>query len=323
MAMSGTRYVCSVDIGGTKVASALVRYDGGDARPEVVGNTEVPTEAALGGGHVVSQVEAAIAAMLDAAPATVSGIGIGSAGVVDYRHGRIAYANDIMPGWGGTELGPIVSERFGLPVTVMGDVHAHALGEARWGVGRGCESILCLGIGTGVGGAYVENGHVLRGFHGAAGHLGHIECSAAAGMPCACGRTGHLESIVSGTSIGRAFESLYGRIDPDRPVVGRDVNDLVLAGDERAIKIVHNAGVALGRSLGSLANAFDPELIVLSGGVIHQGTEWRSEAWRTSVAEGYASMALDPLQKTDIVIGRLEGLAPLIGAAEDLLDSLK
>ena len=228
-----------------------------------------------------------------------------------------------MPGWSGVQLGPRLREYLGLPVAVVGDVQAHALGEAHWGVGKGKFSVLCLGIGTGIGGAYVENGRVMQGFHGAAGHMGHIECSAAAGIPCACGRSGHLESVASGTSIGRMYDERFGRVDPSRPSVGRDVNDLCRAGDAKATEVIHDAGFALGASLGSLANILDPEVIVLSGGVIHQGPDWRSQTWKDSVHEGYASQALDPLQDTPILIGSLEGDAPLIGAAEHLLASLK
>lgn len=152
--------------------------------------------------------------------------------------------------------------------------------------------------------------------------MGHIESTSAKGVPCACGRSGHLESVSSGTSIGCMFDERYGRVDESRPTVGRDVNDLCRAGDERAISVIHDTGFALGASLGSLANILDPEVIVLSGGVIHQGPDWRSETWKTSVAEGYASQALDPLLDTPILIGELEGDASLIGAAENLLASL-
>ena len=95
------------------------------------------------------------------------------------------------------------------------------------------------------------------------------------------------------------------------------------AGDAKATEVIHDAGFALGASLGSLANILDPEVIVLSGGVIHQGPDWRSQTWKDSVHEGYASQALDPLQNTPILIGSLEGDAPRIGAAEHLLASLK
>lgn len=316
------RFVCAVDIGGTKIACAIMRFPATGEQPAPVYEAEVPTAAQEGGEAVYARVEQAVRDALAACGHEVLGVGIGSAGVIDPETGSVVYANEIMPGWGGIALGPRLREALGMPVAVMGDVHAHALGEARWGVGRGYDSVLCLGIGTGIGGAFVSGGRVMRGTHGAAGHMGHIESAAAAGIPCACGRSGHLESVASGTSIGRMFEERYGRVDPSRPTVGRDVNDLVAAGDERAIGVVREAGRALGASLGSLANILDPAIIVLSGGVIHEGTGWRSETWRESVAEGYASQALDPLQGTPIVIGRLEGDAPLIGAAENLLDSL-
>lgn len=317
------RYVCSVDIGGTKIACAIMAFPADGSRPHPVYEAEVATDAAEGGEAVYARVAAAVRAALDAFDGEVLGVGIGSAGVVDPKTGGIVYANEIMPGWGGIALGPRLAEELDMPVAVTGDVHAHALGEARWGVGRGYESVLCLGIGTGIGGAFVMDGRVMRGSHGAAGHMGHIESTAAAGIPCACGRSGHLESVASGTSIGRIFEERYGRVDPSRPTVGRDVNDLVAAGDPRAIEVVSEAGRALGASLGTLANILDPAVIVLSGGVIHEGTGWRSETWRTSVAEGYRSQALDPLEDTPILIGVLEGEAPLIGAAENLLDTLR
>ena len=118
------------------------------------------------------------------------------------------------------------------------------------------------------------------------------------------------------------FDERYGRVDESRPSVGRDVNDLCCAGDERGVDVIHDAGFSLGASLGSLANILDPEVIVLSGGVIHGKDGWRSVTWRDSIREGFASQALDPLLDTPILIGTLEGEAPLIGAAENLLASL-
>ena len=174
------RYVCSVDIGGTKIASAILEYPASGGRPQVVYSAEVPTCAQEGGEAVYARIEGAIRAALEEKPELrVLGVGLGSAGVVDPKTGAIAYANAIMPGWSGIELGPRLREALNMPVEVIGDVQAHALGEAHWGAGRGHYSVLCLGIGTGIGGGYVEDGRAMRGFHGAAGHMGHIECTAA------------------------------------------------------------------------------------------------------------------------------------------------
>ena len=184
------RYVCSVDIGGTKIASAILEYPASGGRPQVVYSAEVPTCAQEGGEAVYARIEGAIRAALEEKPELrVLGVGLGSAGVVDPKTGAIAYANAIMPGWSGIELGPRLREALNMPVEVIGDVQAHALGEAHWGAGRGHYSVLCLGIGTGIGGGYVEDGRAMRGFHGAAGHMGHIECTAAAGPRRARGRS--------------------------------------------------------------------------------------------------------------------------------------
>ena len=240
------KYVCSVDIGGTKIATAIMEYPADGVCPIPFLRLRFPPRprrVAKRSSSASSVYQAALEANPDV---EVLGVGIGAAGVVDPKTGAIAYANEIMPGWSGVQLGPRLREDLGLPVAVVGDVQAHALGEAHWGVGKGKFSVLCLGIGTGIGGAYVENGRVMQGFHGAAGHMGHIECSAAAGIPCACGRSGHLESVASGTSIGRMYDERFGRVDPSRPSVGRDVNDLCRAGDAKATEVIHDAGFALG-----------------------------------------------------------------------------
>lgn len=125
------RYVCSVDIGGTKIASAILEYPASGGRPQVVYSAEVPTCAQEGGEAVYARIEGAIRAALEEKPELrVLGVGLGSAGVVDPKTGAIAYANAIMPGWSGIELGPRLREALNMPVEVIGDVQAHALGEA-------------------------------------------------------------------------------------------------------------------------------------------------------------------------------------------------
>ena len=158
------KYVCSVDIGGTKIATAIMEYPADGSVPRPVFEAEVPTEAQEGGEAVFQRIEASIKAALEANPdVEVLGVGIGAAGVVDPKTGAIAYANEIMPGWSGVQLGPRLREDLGLPVAVVGDVQAHALGEAHWGVGKGKFSVLCLGIGTGIGGAVIAHGRLVRG----------------------------------------------------------------------------------------------------------------------------------------------------------------
>ena len=177
------KYVCSVDIGGTKIATAIMEYPADGSVPHPVFEAEVPTEAQEGGEAVFQRIEASIKAALEANPdVEVLGVGIGAAGVVDPKTGAIAYANEIMPGWSGVQLGPRLREDLGLPVAVVGDVQAHALGEAHWGVGKGKFSVLCLGIGTGIGGAS-RSGRTFTGGASSSGgtvsrwHCHQIHCS--------------------------------------------------------------------------------------------------------------------------------------------------
>lgn len=185
--MGETRQVVALDIGGTKIASALVTFKEGE-RPEVSLYGKVPTEAKRGGKVVLQHAIESARRVIDAADGRVFGIGVSSGGVIDPATGNVTYANDMMPGWGGTHLGAELHAIFGIPVKVMNDVHAHAFGEAFWGAGFSKMSTLVCAVGTGIGGAYVERGHIMLGAHSEAGHIGHVACTDAAGIPCSCGR---------------------------------------------------------------------------------------------------------------------------------------
>ena len=129
-------YVAALDIGGTKIAGALLRYEQIDAAPEVVFETQVPTQAQRGGGPVlvtVCDVANTVLAEARSRREQVLGIGVSTAGRVDAVTGGIAYANEIMPGWTGQPIKERLQESCELPVSVLNDVQAHALGEARWG----------------------------------------------------------------------------------------------------------------------------------------------------------------------------------------------
>lgn len=319
------RYVLAMDIGGTKIASALIPVgeeteleigaDGGASStrndpPEVLAKAEVATDAMEGGAAVLARIVGLAKTQLAAAASLPGGgqvvaIGVGSAGVVDSSTGTITSATGTMPGWGGTELGQALREASGLPVTVIGDVGAHALGEHVFGAGRGYPSTLVMGLGTGIGGALVEANGVQVGAHNVAGHIGHVHHALAAGRDCSCGRQGHLEPIASGSGIAAEYARLSGR-----QATGREVDDLAEAGDPVARQVVQRAGRATGESLGSLANILDPGVIVLSGSVVNSGPTWWSE-----VEAGWRDQAMDPVADTPLVRGQLGGKAPLLGAA--------
>ena len=137
--------------GGTKIAGALLRYEQIDAAPEVVFETQVPTQAQRGGGPVlvtVCDVANTVLAEARSRRERVLGIGVSTAGRVDAVTGGIAYANEIMPGWTGQPIKERLQESCELPVSVLNDVQAHALGEARWGAASGADTCMMIAAGT-------------------------------------------------------------------------------------------------------------------------------------------------------------------------------
>lgn len=309
--------VVAVDIGGTKIASALVTLAEGEA-PKVEHYAKIPTEAKKGGRVVLANAIKQAKRVLALAAEGVAGIGVSSGGVIDPRTGDVTYANDMMPGWGGTHLGAELEAACGLPARVLNDVHAHALGEARWGAGRDASSCLVVAVGTGIGGAFVERGRIMLGAHNEAGHIGHVSCSDAAGIPCQCGAQGHLEAIACGPGIIERYLELGGAATDDAgdPVDGAVIDERAAAGDAAAVAAEARSGHAIGEVLGSLTNMFDPDRIILSGSVAQCGP-----AWRDAMDKGWNEAVMPPVAATPIVSGDLGGDAPLIGAAENIVES--
>jgi len=319
MAASTVRRVVAIDIGGTKIASALVTIADGE-RPVVEHYAKIPTEAKEGGRRVLANAIASARRVIALAGGTdgLSGIGVSSGGVIDPATGDVTYANDMMPGWGGTHLGAELTAATGLLARVLNDVHAHALGEARWGGGRGKTSCLVCAVGTGIGGAFVERGHIMLGSHNEAGHIGHVSCSDAAGIPCSCGAVGHLEPIAAGPGIIGRYAELGGdaALPDGTPVDGAIIDQRAAAGDERAIAAEARSGHALGEVLGSMVNMFDPDCVILSGSVAQCGP-----AWHDAMECGWNEAVMPPVSSTPIVSGELGDDAPLIGAAENIVRS--
>ena len=175
--------IIALDIGGTAVKSGLV--DNGVLKE----HRETPTPAAEGGQAVVALAKKLIAAYL---PEGADGIGISTAGVVDSKSGSILFAEDCIRGYTGIQVKALLEDAFSLPTAVENDLNAAAVGEAAFGAGKGCKSLLCVGFGTSVGGAAVLDGRLYTGSHFGAGELGHM-VTHAGGLLCGCGQRGCFE----------------------------------------------------------------------------------------------------------------------------------
>ena len=296
-----------LDIGGSSIRAAAVTLG---AQPTVAHRLRVETLAHQEGPAVLRRAVNLAADVHRHLPAAL-GVAIASAGVIAPGTGRVTSATGLMPGWAGTQINDAVEHELGLVCTVLNDVHAHGLGEFTYGQGAGSSSALIVAAGTGLGGALINDGELLRGSSGHAGHIGHVHHAAAEGLLCTCGRTGHLETIASGSGMAEQYETARNSQDPVA-AGGADVVELAGSGIAAAQRVVHTAGRSLGESLGSLANAWDPERIILSGSVSGAGNEW----W-PHVQNGYRAAAMDALQNRPLLRGTLGDDAPLLGAAVD------
>jgi glucokinase len=256
-------HTLGLDIGGTKTTAVVV-----DGPGRVVSQLTVPTPALDGSSAVLA---AALAVGLEAAAGhSIAAVGVGAAGVIDSELGTVLSATSSLPGWAGTRLRAAFDGGFpGVPVAVLGDVQAFALAEATLGAAVSQRIVLGVTVGTGIGGALLIDGRLIHGAHSAAGHLGHVSVAAAAGLPCPCGRSGHVEAIASGPAMTGAFRAAGGTA-ADLPAVV----EAARAGDDRASRILQAGIDALGEAIGSVANLLDPDVVVIGGGVSRLGEPW-------------------------------------------------
>jgi glucokinase len=214
----------------------------------------------------------------------------------------------------------VVSERVGLPVFLDNDANVAALAEYRYGAARGKPTMVMLTIGTGIGGGLILGGEIFRGATGAGAELGHVVIQAD-GPPCQgnCPNHGCVEALASGTALGRegraaaesAPDSALGRLHAEgRDIDGLAVTEAALAGDETAIGVFELIGGRLGVACASFANIFEPEAIVVGGGVIEAGDLLLDPARKEVRAR-----ALRPMNETPILAATLGNDAGMIGAA--------
>jgi putative N-acetylmannosamine-6-phosphate epimerase/predicted NBD/HSP70 family sugar kinase len=257
-----------VDIGGTTIKSGLVHRDG-----QVCFLAQVPTEAEKGreaiAAGLVKVVENVLAVCREK-KIEPTGVGIATAGAVDQSDGSIFAATDNLPGWVDFQLRAFAEKQFSLPVFVVNDAQGAALSELYFGMGRGLSDFMAITVGTGVGGGVVSRGKLLSGDHGFAGSIGH-EVIRKGGRPCNCGRHGCLEAYVSTAALLREFRE-NGGAGPEKTMdaaaLACHINTLACAGNPVAERAYAVLGDYLAEAIANLFNLIDPQMIVLSGGLI-------------------------------------------------------
>jgi glucokinase len=253
----------------------------------------------------------------------VEAIGLGIPATIDRERG-LAITSVNLP-IVNVPIREMISERLGLPVFIDNDANTAALAEHRFGAARGARNVVLLTIGTGIGGGLVLDGELYRGTTGAGAELGHMVIDEN-GPRCQgnCPNHGCVEALASGTALGRAGliaaeahpDSALGRaLAGGEEITGKTVTDAALAGDGIAVEVVAGIGRHLGVAFANYANIFEPDVIVIGGGVAAAGELLLSPARRELGAR-----ALEPMNQTLVVAAELGPDAGMIGAAAMALE---
>jgi glucokinase len=304
-----------IDLGGTNIKGGLVRRDG-----TVVAKTSIPTEVSGGADHVIGRIASVVETVIreaDVGRFDVAAICVGSPGPLDHRTGMILEAANL--GWFGVPLAERLHEAVGLRIFVENDANVAAFGEAWAGAAKNFECVVLLTLGTGIGGGVVINGEVWRGVNGVAGELGHVTIDYN-GRPCNCGNRGCIEAYASATAVAARMReavtaggesALRDRILASEEVDAKAVHDAAVAGDRLSAQIIEETGRFLGIAVAGFVNVFNPNYVVLHGGMVEAG-DMLLEPLRAEMAVRCFESARAGLQ---VVPSALKGDAGIVGAA--------
>ena len=269
------KWLVGVDLGGTTIKMAFISQYG-----EILHKWEIPTNISEAGKHITTDIAKALDKKLNElneSKSRLQAIGMGAPGPVNMSSGLIYEAVNL--GWKDYPLKDLLEVETGLPVVVDNDANLAAIGEMWKGAGDGSKDLICVTLGTGVGGGIISNGEVVHGINGAGGEIGHIAVSAEGGAPCNCGKTGCLETVASATGIVRiAKEKIEEKPNSHlameaskQGISAKLIFELAKNNDSTAQSVIDYIASHLGMAMANLANALNPEKIVIGGGVSQAG----------------------------------------------------
>ncbi len=307
--------IIAVDIGGTQTRVSVYPLD------DVTPLQQKKTATRAKGGASLQRVLDAIAEVWPAAD-RVRAIGVALPGPIDPKTG-ILFAAPNIPGWINLPVRQTIQERFQVPVVVGNDANLAALGEWRYGAGRGHHDLLYLTISTGIGGGVIMNDRLLLGHRGLATELGHITVLPD-GPLCGCGQRGHLEALASGTAIAHyVAQELANGTPCSLPVsptpTARDISLAAQAGDELCRQAIAAAASYLGIGVANYLHVFNPSIVILGGGVSQMG-DLLFKPMRAGLEQNVISPAyLTDLTITTAALGDDAGLMGALAYAQTAL----
>ena len=308
------KYVFGIDIGGTTVKCGLFTVKG-----ELLEKWEIPTRTENNGAAILPDVADTVLKKIQEkglAKEEIAGIGIGVPGPVN-EQGEVPGAVNLH--WGYVNLAGDMEKMTGLRVKAGNDANVAALGEMWKGGGAGCQSIVMVTLGTGVGGGIINNGKIVTGAHGAGVEIGHIHVTDDVECNCNCGNHGCLEQVTSATGITYLANRRLKKDDRPSMLRGGEVNaktvfDAVKAGDELAKEVAEEFGKYLGTAMASVACVADPEVFVIGGGVSKAG-----QIILDYIKKYYAQYAFMTCKQAGFALAKLGNDAGIYGAAKMLL----
>ena len=295
MSESASTSVIGVDIGGSKIIAGLVTREGRILRTLSVAT---PTTSAA----ILADVRQLSQALIDDADGEVIAIGIGSAGMVDTASGQVIHANDNLLGWTGTRLTALQIGN-NIPVVAENDARALSYGEALMGAGKAFDSVLCVTVGTGIGGGIIVDGKIWHGANFSAGEIGYLVVGWEGEEPLI------LDQFVSGPGIERAHQAATG-CDRVQRVPLTEISRRAQSDDAIASEVIKQKARQLGIILGGFAASINPAALVIGGGVPQIG-----EIWWDAFEAAFRDSVPPLLRSTPILPAKLGIEAVLLGAA--------
>lgn len=310
--------IIGIDLGGTKIAFALVDSDSGTVRARKV----APTNSQAGAADVLARMVTHITQLCadaQVALTEVSGIGIGVPGVFDDATGHTLFLPNLVGTWRDIAVGPTLTAALGVPTWLINDARAFVLGEAVYGAGRGYDNVVGFTVGTGIGGGVVIHQQLYLGIDGTAGEFGH-QTLALDGPQCGCGNYGCLEAFASGPAmVAQARLLLEQQRAPKLTTLltgGHELTPALLrqaaeSGDTAVAAVLETAYRYLGTGVANVVSLFSPNAVIIGGSVANLGEPLFAGLQREVVTRCKAT----PVDQIAIVPAALGGDAGVLGAA--------
>jgi glucokinase len=311
------KYGFGIDLGGTTVKIAYF-----DETGNMLDKWEIPTVTANNGAQILPDIAASIRGYMDAhqiADTSVLGLGIGVPGPVNSK-GIVNKCINL--GWGVFNIAEELTKLTGFPVKAGNDANVAALGEFWKGGGMGCNNVVFITLGTGVGGGIVIEGNLLHGAHGSGAELGHMVINRNETVPCNCGKYGCVEQYCSATGIVRmaknylSANAVPSSLNAVENLTCKDIFDAAKAGDEAAGAILEQVYALLGEFLGNVCSVVNPEMVVIGGGVSKAG-----QVLIDGVVPHFKKYVFHAASKVDFALASLGNDAGAYGAFKLALDA--